>query len=135
MKVKEGVSADQGRVTFALLANSITKNGWNTKNNKSYFIRGSYDTFFKENGTGINVITVARVTNEATKIKTQEFCNGSGFVFPTLMDEDQDIASLYQVTSTPTIVVIRPDGVIDSVILSSDQDFGKTMEQKKKLFL
>ena len=45
------------------------------------------------------------------------------------------IASLYQITSTPTIVVIRPDGVIDSVILNSDQDFGKTMEQKKKLFL
>ena len=89
----------------------------------------------KENGTGVNVITVARVTNEATKIKTQEFCNGSGLVFPTLMDQEQEIASLYQVTSTPTIVVIRPDGVIDSVILSSDQDFGKTMEQKKKLFL
>jgi peroxiredoxin len=89
----------------------------------------------KANGTGINVVGVARVTNEATKIKTQEFCNGSGFVFPTLMDEEQNIASLYQVTSTPTIVVIRPDGVIDSVILSSDQDFGKTMEQKKKLFL
>ena len=52
-KVKEGVSADQGRVTFALLANTITKNGWNTKNNKSYFIRGNYDTHFKENGTGI----------------------------------------------------------------------------------
>jgi peroxiredoxin len=89
----------------------------------------------KENGTGINVITVARVTNEANKIKTQEFCSGSGLVFPTLMDQEQAIASLYQVTSTPTIVVIRPDGVIDSVILSSDQDFGKTMEQKKKLFL
>jgi peroxiredoxin len=91
--------------------------------------------WIKQSGTGVNVISAARVTNEATKIKTREFCNGNGFVFPTLMDEDNNIAGLYQVTTTPTIVVIRPDGVIDSVILSSDQDFGKTMEQKKKLLL
>ena len=69
------------------------------------------------------------------KVKTQEFCDGHEFVFPTLMDQEQNIAQLFQVTSTPTIVVIGPNGVIDSVILSSDKDFGKTMEQKKKALL
>jgi peroxiredoxin len=93
------------------------------------------NAWLKENGAGVNVVSTARVNNEATKVKTKEFCDGHGIVFPTLMDQDNEIAGIFQVTSTPTIVVIRPDGVIDSVLLSSDQDFGKTMEQKKKLFL
>jgi len=91
--------------------------------------------WIRANGAGVNVISAAKVNDEATKIKTQEFCNGHDFVFPTLMDQEHNIAQLFQVTSTPTIVVIRPDGVIDSVILSSDQDFGKAMEQKKKALL
>jgi thiol-disulfide isomerase/thioredoxin len=89
----------------------------------------------KQNSAGINVVSAAKVTNEATKIKTQEFCDGNGFVFPTLVDQDLNIAQLFQVTSTPTILVIRPDGVIDSVILNSEQDVGKLLEQKKRALL
>jgi len=56
-------------------------------------------------------------------------------VFPTLVDKDMQIASLYQVVSTPTLVVIRPDGVIDSVLLSGESDLGQALEQKKQQLL
>jgi hypothetical protein len=76
-KIKEGVSAEFGRVKFALLANTITKHGWNTKNNKSYFIRGNYDTLLKENGTGIwmkdntnSILDFSEVKEESVKEET-----------------------------------------------------------------
>lgn len=93
------------------------------------------NTWLKQNHAGFNVISAARVDNETSKTKTKEFCDYNEFVFPTLMDKDLAIASLYQVTSTPTILVIRPDGVVDSVVLSTLKDFGQAMEKKKKELL
>jgi thiol-disulfide isomerase/thioredoxin len=93
------------------------------------------NAWLKQNGAGMNVVSAAKVTNEATKIKTLEFCQFNEFVFPTLVDEDMNIATMFNVTSTPTILFIRPDGVIDSVMLNAAQDFGKTAEEKKKSLL
>ncbi len=50
---EEGISDQNGQVKFALLANTIMKSGWNTKNNKSYFVKGQYNGHSKENETGI----------------------------------------------------------------------------------
>jgi peroxiredoxin len=86
--------------------------------------------WLKEQPRKINAIGVVHVANEATKVKTEEFCTQTGFVFPMFMDQDSSIARLYQVDSTPTVLVIRPNGVIDSVMLSSIKDFGKTLEEK-----
>jgi thiol-disulfide isomerase/thioredoxin len=93
------------------------------------------NTWLKANGEGVNVVSAAKVTDEVTKIKTKEFCDINEFVFPTLADQDLQIAGLYQVTTTPTILIIRPDGVVDSVMLSTEKDFGKTVEAKKKSLL
>jgi peroxiredoxin len=82
----------------------------------------------------INAIGVVAVANDAVKTKTEEFCSEAGFVFPTFMDKDASIARLFQVTSTPTVLIIRPNGVIDSVLLSSIKDFSKTLEEKQREF-
>jgi peroxiredoxin len=89
------------------------------------------NTWLTANREGVNVVSVARAPNEATKIKTQEFCETNGFVFPTLVDPDQEVSQLFNINSTPTTIVIRPDGVVDSVLLSSTQDFGRAIEEKK----
>lgn len=87
----------------------------------------------KEHPGAINVVSAAKVPNEATRIKTREFCEANGIAFPTLVDQDGvRAAELYNVTSTPTTLIIRPDGVVASVLLSSIQDFGKAMEEAKK---
>jgi len=91
--------------------------------------------WLKTNPDGMNVISAARVTDDATKTRTSQYCKISGFVFPTLLDKDLQIASVYQVVSTPTVVVIRPDGVVDSVLLSGESDLAKALEEKKRSIL
>jgi len=90
--------------------------------------------WIRHNPDGINVISAANVSDAATRTKTEEYCRLNQFVFPTFMDQQQQIGELYQVTSTPTILIIRPDGVIDSVLLG-EGDFAATFEAKKKQLL
>lgn len=91
--------------------------------------------WLRQNGSGVNVVSAARITNPASKEKTQEFCSRNNFVFPTLADREARMAEKFHVTSTPTILIIRPDGVIDSVLLSSHTDFAATIEERKRALL
>ena len=91
--------------------------------------------WLKSNGAGVNLISAAKVTGEVDRVKTKEFCELNSFVFPTLIDQDLQIANLYHVTSTPTILIIRPDGVIDSVVLTGGEDFAETVEARKRALL
>lgn len=91
--------------------------------------------WLKKNADGINFVTAAKIENEAVRIKTLEFCKSNELAFPTFVDEGRKIAEPFQVISTPTFVIVRPDGVVDSVILSGLGDLGKTLEAKKKELL
>lgn len=91
--------------------------------------------WLKGHQDGMNVISAARVTDDATKLRTAEYCKISSFSFPTFIDKDMQIGAIYQVISTPTVVVIRPDGVVDSVLLSSETDLGAALEVKRRELL
>jgi peroxiredoxin len=91
--------------------------------------------WLKGHTAGMNVISAARITDDATKTRTAEYCKISGFLFPTFVDKDMQIGATFQVISTPTVVVIRPDGVVDSVLLSSETDLGAALEAKKREIL
>jgi peroxiredoxin len=93
------------------------------------------NSWIKANPDGVNIISAAGVLDDASKSKTKEYCDQNAFVFPTLVDQDLQISTLYQVTSTPTILIIRPDGVVDSVMTSALGDFGKTIEASKRKLL
>lgn len=88
--------------------------------------------WLKSHPGDVNVVSLAAVTNEVMKVKTQEFVKEKGLIFPTLADESMKLSEMFLVTSTPTMVIVRPDGVVDSVLLSGDPDFAKTFESKKK---
>jgi len=90
--------------------------------------------WLRENPDGLNVISAAKVTSEVGLIKTREFCDTYKLSFPTLIDQDLDIATAFQVTSTPTVVIIGPDGVVDSVVLSGTS-IPKTLEAKRRELL
>ena len=92
------------------------------------------NAWLRENPKGINLISAARVSNPTEKVKTQEFCRFYDFVFPTLVDENQQLGQLFKVTSTPTMLIIRPDGVIDAA-LTGGTDFVTTFERKKEELL
>lgn len=93
------------------------------------------DAWVKANPQGVNVVTCANVVDEASKSKTAEFCKLNNFSLPTLVDDRARIGNLYKVTSTPTIVIVGPDGIVDSTIVSGHKDFGATMEEKKRALL
>jgi peroxiredoxin len=93
------------------------------------------NAWLKGNPDGVNVVSCASVTSETVKTKTREFCELNDFRFLTLVDGDAEISDLYRVTSTPTIVIIRPDGVVDSAIVSGHSDFVEAIEKRRKKLL
>jgi peroxiredoxin len=91
--------------------------------------------YLKGHPEGMNVVSAARITDDATKTRTAEYCRISGFEFPTFVDKDMQIGAKFDVISTPTILVIRPDGVVDSVLLSGETDLGAALESKRREIL
>jgi thiol-disulfide isomerase/thioredoxin len=82
----------------------------------------------------VNLVTAAKAQNEATRARTRQFCEVNDFVFPTLVDEGT-IGKLYRVTTIPTILIIGPDGVVDTAIVTDPEDFGETIERKRQELL
>jgi len=88
-----------------------------------------------KNGADVNVISVARVTNDTLKTQTKEFLRLSGLAFPTLLDQDFQAASQYHVTSTPTVLVLRPDGTVHSTMSATETNYGRFFETQKNEIL
>ncbi|ANM30234.1 hypothetical protein ABI59_12560 [Acidobacteria bacterium Mor1] len=91
--------------------------------------------WLKRNPDGYNIITAARVENSAQKQRTEDYCKIQNFVFPTLIDDNKSLGDLFQVTATPTILVVGPGGKIDSVFTSGNIDFDKDLGAKRKQLL
>lgn len=90
--------------------------------------------WLKQHPQGVNLVAAASIPDDVTRTRTEEYCRLNSFVFPTFVDRGMQIGELYQVTSTPTILIIRPDGVVDSVLLG-ETDFASAFESKKKELL
>ena len=93
------------------------------------------NAWLKDHRDKINVVGVARVMNDALKVRTQEFVRVNAFVFPNLIDKDFAVAQQYNVVATPTILILRPDGTADSIMPASEQDFDKFFGSKTKALL
>lgn len=93
------------------------------------------ETWFREHPEGMNILTAVQVTSEANRIKTEEYLKREKLTLPTFLDQDFKIGRKYLVSSTPTIFIIRPDGVIDSVLFSGEMDYGAAFDSKKKQIL
>jgi peroxiredoxin len=93
------------------------------------------NAWLKDHRDKVNVVGVARVMNDALKVRTQEFVRINAFVFPNLIDKDFLVAQQYNVVATPTILILRPDGTADSIMPASEQDFDKFFAAKTKALL
>jgi thiol-disulfide isomerase/thioredoxin len=92
----------------------------------------SLNEWAKANPQGVNLVSVAAAPNETVRTKTQEYTTQQGLVFPVLLDPDMKLNDIFLVVSTPTMVIVRPDGVVDSVLTLIDQNFAKTLEAKSR---
>jgi peroxiredoxin len=91
--------------------------------------------WFQKRGKGVNITGMVKVLNETQKIQTREFLELNGIQWLTVEDQDRKIAREYQVTSTPTIFIVRPDGIIDSVLVSGYVNFVSKFEEAKRQYL
>ena len=91
--------------------------------------------WLEQHAEDVNVVSCAHVNSVETMTKTREFCESHELRFPTLVDNQAKVGNLYKVTTTPTIVIMGPDGVVDSSIISGYSDFGVTIENKKRKLL
>ncbi len=91
--------------------------------------------WLEQHAEDVNVVSCANGNSVDDMTKTREFCVSHELRFPTLVDNQAKVGNLYKVTTTPTIVIMGPDGVVDSSIISGYSDFGITIENKKRKLL
>ncbi|MBD3868117.1 MAG: redoxin domain-containing protein [Acidobacteria bacterium] len=91
-----------------------------------------YNKWYRENRDKVNIVTAARITNPAERTKTREFVSAQKLEFLTVEDQDRAVADLYNVTATPTIFVVGPDGKVDSLLSAKVAGFGEKVEAKHK---
>jgi peroxiredoxin len=94
-----------------------------------------FNAWLRDHREGMNVVSLAKTTNDAMKTKTAEFVKFNGFIFPTLLDKDFTVAQQYLVTGTPTIVLMRPDGVVHSIMPAGEENFDVFFAAKRKEIL
>jgi len=71
----------------------------------------------------LDVISVVRMKSGETREGVGKYAADAGISFPILEDKGHRFTNAYRVTSTPTLIIIRPDGVVDSVYSSSASNF------------
>lgn len=91
--------------------------------------------YIRGNPPGVNVVTVARCDNDAMRTKTREFVSLNGLPMATLADINSSVAEAYNVTGTPTAFVIRPSGIVESILPQGAENFAAQVEAKKKSLL
>lgn len=75
----------------------------------------------------LDVISIVRSAEAGAVAK---FAEQQGIDFPILEDRAQRFTTLYRVVSTPTLIVIGPDGIIDSVSTSEKANYFALLQAK-----
>jgi len=58
---------------------------------------------------GLNILGIS-IDGTKTVSKVKPFVKGRGFTFPVLLDTNNDVMRLYQVSSVPSVCLIKPGG-------------------------
>ena len=90
-----------------------------------------WSDWLKGHADGMNVITAARVTDDATKARTAEYCKISGFTFPTFVDKDMQIGAVYQVISTPTVGSSILGGITRACVMQLAKELGMPVVEQR----
>lgn len=91
--------------------------------------------WYVKNAPEANLVGVVKVTSDAMETQTREFLEANDIKWLTLKDDERRIARDFMVTSTPTIMIVGPDGKVDSVFVSGVVDVAAKFDQKKKELL
>lgn len=65
---------------------------------------------------GFEILAV-NATNQDNLLDVQNFVNRNGLTFPILLDTNGSVGTTYQVQALPSSFFVRPDGVIEEVVI------------------
>ncbi|RMD97335.1 MAG: hypothetical protein D6812_15465 [Deltaproteobacteria bacterium] len=82
--------------------------------------------FYRAHENEVTVVSVMRANDEAMKRRSRAFLEKHRIAFPALVDQGNQIFRLYGVISTPTTLVMTPDGQIKAVFVYA-VDFEKVI--------
>lgn len=70
-----------------------------------------------ENQSNSLVVLAVNSTIQDDQITASQFVQQQGLTFPILWDTQGEVSRLYQVQALPTTFFIRPDGIIDQIVI------------------
>jgi peroxiredoxin len=77
----------------------------------------------KAYGGAINMVSVVHIEDENEGRNCQDTILALGIAFPVLVDQDRSVGNLFKIISTPTMVIVGPDGIVDSVYTSGKANY------------
>jgi hypothetical protein len=74
----------------------------------------------RDQGRFVEILSVAR-SGEDDEVR--RYAEQAGIAFPILEDRDRSFSRPYRILTTPTLIIVRPDGVIDSVYTTGTANY------------
>jgi alkyl hydroperoxide reductase subunit AhpC len=94
------------------------------------------DNFYRRHGDSLDMVGIVKVPNDAIKKRTTDFLDAHKISFPTVVDRSHKVFSEYRVRTTPTTVVVNPQGRVESVLIGAavdlNQELGTLIDKLKK---
>jgi cytochrome oxidase Cu insertion factor (SCO1/SenC/PrrC family) len=72
---------------------------------------------------GAKSLTILAIARDGSPAEIAAFAEKFGIAFPILENRGKRFSSLYRVISTPTLIIIGPDGVVDSAYTSGEINY------------
>jgi peroxiredoxin len=83
----------------------------------------------------VRLVSVVDLAGEDEAVNCADAVKAHGVPQPILVDDGKRVYEAYKVVSTPTLVFVRPDGVVDSVYTSARMNFVPVMNAKLQSIL
>ncbi len=94
------------------------------------------DKYYQRHRDALNLVGIVKVPNDGVRQRTSDFIRLHDLKWPTVVDRAQKVYSDYRVRTTPTTVVVSPQGKVQSVLLGSgvnlDDELGPLIADLKK---
>ena len=94
------------------------------------------DKYYQKHQDALNIVGVVKVPNDGVRQRTTDFIRLHDLKWPTVVDRAQKVFRDYRVRTTPTTVVVSPDGKVETVLLGSgvnlEDELGPLIADVKK---
>lgn len=85
------------------------------------------NAYFQRHRQRLNIVGIVKVKDAGFQQRTADFIRLHDLQFPTVGDRLQEVWNRYKIVTTPTTIVVSPDGRVDTVLLGSAIDLEKEL--------